>query len=374
MSRAVPAALTHLVLIVASVFAVFPILWLLSTSFKPEADVFVTRPRLVPRRFTLGNYAHVLVNKEVRDERSQQSYEQALDSVSFLENADGTGNLVVRRLIAAGDNPESFVSTQQTKIAGGHLPDVLEIADRSQGDDVQIVFRLRPGADPERVARQIYNAAPDTIFLRWIWNSFVVTMLTSLLGLIFASTTAYAFSRYRFRGHRAGLMVFLVTQMFPGALLVVPLYNLLVTLKLLNTYLGLIIAYCTVALPFSVWMLKSFFDTIPHEIEEAAWVEGSTPVQTYYRIIMPLSVPGLAVVFFFNFISAWNEYMLALTFMSSTTMYTLPVGLTTFTHQFATDWHYMSAAAVIITIPVLVVFFFAQKFLVSGLVAGGVKG
>jgi arabinogalactan oligomer/maltooligosaccharide transport system permease protein len=145
-------------------------------------------------------------------------------------------------------------------------------------------------------------------------------------------------------------------------------------LGLLNSFSGLVLAYSTTALPFSVWMLKSYFDSIPYELEEAAKVDGLTVWGTFYRIVMPLALPGIAVTAFFAFITAWNEFMFALTFMSKEELYTIPVGLRTFVFQFRTDWHYVSAGAVLITIPVLIFFVFAQRWLVSGLTAGGTKG
>lgn len=214
----------------------------------------------------------------------------------------------------------------------------------------------------------------DGIFWHWMLNSVLVALLTTVIGIILAATTAYACSRFEFLGKRGVLFSFLVAQMFPGAILIVPLYNIIKDLHLLNTFTGLIIAYSTLSLPFCVWMLKGFFDAIPISLEEAAMIDGMNAFGTFYRIILPLSLPGLAVTGFFSFITAWNEFMFALTFMSGESRYTLPIGLRTFVFEFNTDWHYMAAGAMIVTIPVLVVFLFAQRFLISGLTAGGVKG
>lgn len=214
----------------------------------------------------------------------------------------------------------------------------------------------------------------NNLFLHWIGNSVLIALLTTVVGVFLAATAAYAFSRFNFPGKRASLFSFLVTQMFPGAILIVPLYNIMKNLGLLNSFIGLVLAYSTTALPFSVWMLKSYFDSIPYELEEAAKVDGLTVWGTFYRIVMPLALPGIAVTAFFAFITAWNEFMFALTFMSKEELYTIPVGLRTFVFQFRTDWHYVSAGAVLITIPVLIFFVFAQRWLVSGLTAGGTKG
>lgn len=211
-------------------------------------------------------------------------------------------------------------------------------------------------------------------FWQWMFNSVFVALCTTLIGIMLASTTAYAVSRFAFWGKRPVLFSFLVAQMFPGAILIVPLYNIMKDLGLLNTFSGLIIAYSTLSLPFCVWMLKGFFDAIPMSLEEAAMIDGMSAFGTFFRIILPLSLPGLAVTGFFSFITAWNEFMFALTFMTGENHYTLPVGLRTYVFEFNTAWHLMAAGAIIVTIPVLVVFLVAQRFLISGLTAGGVKG
>lgn len=211
-------------------------------------------------------------------------------------------------------------------------------------------------------------------FWQWMWNSVSVALCTTVIGIMLASTTAYAVSRFSFAGKKPILFAFLVAQMFPGAILIVPLYNIMKDLALLNTFTGLVIAYSTLSLPFSVWMLKGFFDAIPVSLEEAAMIDGMSAFGTFFRIILPLSLPGLAVTGFFSFITAWNEFMFALTFMTGENNYTLPVGLRTYVFEFNTAWHLMAAGAIIVTIPVLVVFLVAQRFLISGLTAGGVKG
>ncbi|CAJ1001630.1 MULTISPECIES: carbohydrate ABC transporter permease [Bacillales] len=267
----------HLLLIAASAIAVFPVLWILSTSFKPRSEVFSTELAIVPQTFTWENYVHVLTR------------------------ADG-------------------------------------------------------------------------VFLQWMANSFLVALLTALVALSLSATAAYALSRFRFSGKRVISFSFFLTQMFPGALLIVPLYRIVNALGLLNSYLGLVLAYATVAVPFCVMMLKNFFDTIPYELEEAARVDGLSPFGTFYRIVLPLSLPGIAVTGFFAFITAWNEFLIALTFMSEQRMYTLPIGLQQFVNQFNSDWHYMAAGAIIVTLPVLIVFLLAQRYLIAGLSAGGTKG
>ncbi len=214
----------------------------------------------------------------------------------------------------------------------------------------------------------------DHIFLTWFWNSIAVAFFTTVIGVFLAATAAYAFSRYRFPGYRPALTAFLITQMFPAAILLVPIYNIILHLGLLNQKTGLVLAYCTVAVPFCVWMLKGYFDTIPISIEEAGRIDGLTPFGTFWRIVIPLSLPGLAVTFFYSFITAWNEVAFANVLLVSDKSYTLPVGMQTYVFQFAQNWEKMTAAAIIVTIPAVVVFLIAQRYLVSGLTRGGVKG
>jgi arabinogalactan oligomer/maltooligosaccharide transport system permease protein len=267
----------HAILILAAAWSVFPVLWILSTSFKPAQEVFSSTIHFIPQHATLQNYQYILTHEH-------------------------------------------------------------------------------------------------GIFMTWFANSLLIAAATTAAGVFLAATAAYAFSRFRFAGKRPLLFSFLLAQMFPGALLVVPLYSLMKSYGLLNSYLGLVVAYTTTSLPFCVMMLKGFFDTIPLELEEAAYLDGLTSFGTFWRIVMPLSLPGLAVTALYSFLTAWNEFMFALTFMNREELYTLPVGLQIYVNQFQTDWHYMSAGAILITLPVMIVFYCSQKYLVSGLTAGGTKG
>jgi arabinogalactan oligomer/maltooligosaccharide transport system permease protein len=216
--------------------------------------------------------------------------------------------------------------------------------------------------------------ADNHIFLTWLWNSVVIALMTTAVGVFLAATAGYALSRYRFPGYRAALNSFLVTQMFPAAILLVPIYNIVVHLGLLNTKTALVLAYSTVAVPFCVWMLKGYFDTIPISLEEAGRIDGLSPFGTFWRIVVPLSLPGLAVTCFYTFITAWNEVAFANIILIQNDSYTLPVGLRTYVFQFQQDWQYLTAGAVLVTIPAVIVFLLAQRYLVSGLTRGGVKG
>ncbi len=215
----------------------------------------------------------------------------------------------------------------------------------------------------------------DQPFSRWIVNSFLVSFATMILGVFLACTAAYAFSRFRFPGQRTGMMAFLVSQMFPGTLMLIPLYIIIVQwLGLGSTRTGLVLVYATTSVPFSVWMLKGYFDTIPKELEEAAVMEGASAGKIFWRIVLPLATPAIAITALFSFMTAWNEFILAATLMDKEDMYTAPVGLRFFVGGFSQQWGYFAAGSIIVSIPVVVLFLYLQKYLVSGLTAGSVKG
>jgi arabinogalactan oligomer/maltooligosaccharide transport system permease protein len=212
-----------------------------------------------------------------------------------------------------------------------------------------------------------------TSFPKWFLNSVIVAAATTVLGVLISASAGYAISRMRFPGHKSLMWTFLVTQMFPMAVLIVPLYNLLAQLGLIDSYLGLILVYCTIAVPFCAWMLKGYFDTIPRDIDEAGRVDGLTPFGTFWRLIVPLARPGLAVTAFYTFLTAWGEVAYAAQFMGSDHS-TLAAGIRTFASDQRADWGSMTAASVLIAIPATIVFLLVQRHLVTGLTAGGTKG
>ncbi|AWL38050.1 MULTISPECIES: sugar ABC transporter permease [Streptomyces] len=218
------------------------------------------------------------------------------------------------------------------------------------------------------------NLIRDTEFLTWFGNSVVIAGLTTVLGVFVSATTGYAVSRFRFPGKRGLMWTLLVTQMFPVAVLIVPIYNIMSTMGLINQPAGLVITYLTISVPFCAWMMKGFFDTIPREIDESGQVDGLTPFGTFWRLILPLAKPGLAVTAFYSFITAWGEVAYASAFMVGDENLTLAGGLQKFVNQYGAQWGPMTAASVLIAIPAALVFLFAQKHLVTGMSAGAVKG
>lgn len=213
----------------------------------------------------------------------------------------------------------------------------------------------------------------NTQFATWFANSLLVAAGTTALAVFIAATAGYAASRMKFPGQRPLMWMFLVTQMFPAAVLIVPLYNVLSDLGLLNSYGGLILAQCTVAVPYCGWMLKGYFDTIPVSIDEAGLIDGLSPFGTFWRLIVPLSKPGIAVTVFYSFITAWGEVAFASVFLQSEDTYTLPVGMATFVSDFTAEWGMLTAASMLVMIPAAMVFFLVQRHLIAGLTAGGVK-
>ena len=210
----------------------------------------------------------------------------------------------------------------------------------------------------------------------WLWtrNSLTVATGTTVLGLAFAIPAGYAFSRFKFSGRSQAMFAVLLVQMFPGVIILVPYFMVMKTLGLLNTSIGLILAYSVTALPLCVWMLKGFFDTVPRELEEAALLDGCTQVQVFRRIVLPLSLPAVAVTALFSFLAAWNEFLLALVFNTSNEQYTLPVGLASMIPANGQRWGDFAAASILVSVPVVMLFVLFQKPLVQGLSFGGVKG
>jgi arabinogalactan oligomer / maltooligosaccharide transport system permease protein len=212
------------------------------------------------------------------------------------------------------------------------------------------------------------------LFGRQLWNSLWVSLASTLVGVVLAVSAAYAFSRFRFPGRKESLMAFLVTQMFPGTMMMIPLYILLDTLGLLDQSMGLILVYATTSLPFCVWMLKGYFDTIPKDLEEAALIDGASRFQIFWRVILPLARPAIAVTALFSFMTSWNEFVLAKTFMTREVLYTLPVVLRGYVGKEDVQWGFFAAGAILVSVPVMVLFFALQKQLISGLTTGAVKG
>jgi len=212
-------------------------------------------------------------------------------------------------------------------------------------------------------------------FLLWLRNSAILSVGTMLVAMGTAVTAAYAFSRYRFKGKREVLQLLLILNAFPQILSMFAIFRLFKTFHLLNSYFGLIIVYAGSMCIFSIWNMKGYFDTIPIEIEEAARIDGAGAGQLLAKVVLPLARPAIIVTAIMVLIFVWNEYMFSITFMMNEDSYTLAGGLYQLqSNDYSRSWPLFSAASILVSIPILAAFFCIQKYMVSGLTAGGVKG
>ncbi len=211
-------------------------------------------------------------------------------------------------------------------------------------------------------------------FIKWMGNSLFISIIVMFVGVSLAATAGYAFSRYKFRGRNTSMLAIITTQMFPVTMLLLPLFIVLIALHLYDSYVGLIIAYSATALPFTIWQMKGYYDTIPYSLEEAAMIDGATPIYSFYKIILPLALPALVITALFAFMTAWSEYLVAAVLLQNTSLFTLPLGLKRFQANMEVAWGLYSAGAVLVSIPVVVLFMFLSRWLISGLTLGSVKG
>ncbi len=214
----------------------------------------------------------------------------------------------------------------------------------------------------------------ETNFVLWVWNSLKLCLIVAVIQLVLTSLAAYAFARLRFTGRKYGLMALLVLQVFPNSMAVAGYYILIYKFGLVDSSLALIFVLAGGS-AFNIWLLKSYIDGIPVELDEAALVDGANQFQVFYKVILPLAMPQLAVLFLFSFIATYSEYVITSIFLQTPGKMTLSLGLQSFiSDQFAAHWTMFSAAAVISSLPIMVVFMCLQRFIQNGLVAGGVKG
>jgi arabinogalactan oligomer/maltooligosaccharide transport system permease protein len=352
----------HIFLIIFVLIAVYPVLWVVTIAFSGKQSLaLATLPDRIP----------------VTEERLQEKL-PGLDSdgataiIEALETAkwvDDKGGLTVRPDRSALEKvlPEPFRNYTEPL----HRDLMVCFAEPSFMDRLRAITPW-----PETFSLENFRAVfRDQPFGKWLLNSAIIATATTILGVFLACTAGYALSRFSFPGRRVGLMSFLVSQMFPGTLMLVPLYIIVVQwLQLGSSRIGLTLIYATVSIPFCVWMLKGYFDTIPKELEEAALIDGASPGVIFWKIVLPLAKPAVAVTALFSFMTGWNEFIQAATFMDKEDLYTAPVGLRFFVGGFSQQWGYFSAGAIIVSIPIVLLFLFLQKYLVSGLTAGSVKG
>ncbi|WP_182874798.1 carbohydrate ABC transporter permease [Microbispora sp. H10670] len=235
-----------------------------------------------------------------------------------------------------------------------------------------IPFPSPPSLD--HVERVFTRGVAGHSIWRYLVNSTLVALSAVVLGAVFALLAATAVARFRFRFRTSFLILLLIVQMVPAEALLIPLFTMVKRLGLYDQLLGLIVINVGLTLPFSVWMLRTFVAAVPKELEEAAWIDGAGRFTTFWRVLFPLVAPGLVATSIFAFITTWNEFVYALTLIGDQGKYTMPVALQFFVGQRSTDWGGIMAASTLMTIPVLVFFLLVQRRMVSGLVAGAVKG
>jgi arabinogalactan oligomer/maltooligosaccharide transport system permease protein len=222
----------------------------------------------------------------------------------------------------------------------------------------------------------VLSTMPDGgwLFGRQLMNSLIVSLATAATGCLLALPAAYALARFEFLGKKAGVGLLLATQMFPAVASAIPLYVLLNALHLLDTRTGLVVCYASTSVPFAIFQLRGAFETIPKDLEEAAMIDGATRFGAFVRVVLPAARPAIAVTFLFSFMSAWNEFILAATILGREEAFTLPVVLSRYVGEHDADWGRFAAGAIVVSLPVMALFYVTQRHLVGGLTAGGVKG
>lgn len=241
--------------------------------------------------------------------------------------------------------------------------------------DNSVLMRLPPQFYPTFSTLESYQAIfTNSKYMRYIGNSLIVAMITVVIDLLFAAFAGYSLSRFRYPGRKAIMTVTLSAQVFPTIVILISLYEFFSKFKLMNTYYGLALADVAMSLPLSVWMLKSFCDSVPRTLDEAARVDGCGRFMTMIRIVAPLLKPGLLAVGIYAFLMSWDDYMLGLVIMTKTPLKTLPVGISeSFLGEFGFDYAGMMTISVVASLPVLLLFLVFQKYMVAGLTSGAVK-
>ena len=227
---------------------------------------------------------------------------------------------------------------------------------------------------PKSPTFENYQNAFYPEFRRYFLNSIIVSVLTMILSISIGLLAAYSFGRFKFRGSRLILILIILAQMFPVATMIIPLYKIMNSLNLINTYPALVLAYLTLTLPVSIWMLRGFIQSIPPDLEEAAMVDGCTRLQAFWRLVVPLARPGIAATAVWIAVVTWQEFLFALAFTTTRDMRTIPVGMADFQGQYGIRYGELMASSVMVSMPIIVLFFFLQRYFVAGLTAGATKG
>ncbi len=237
------------------------------------------------------------------------------------------------------------------------------------------VFSIPPKWIPENITFENYTRVLfDSSIPQYFINSSLVAIIATLLSIVLGVAAGYGFARFHFKGNKSLSLLILFSQMLPLTVLMIPIYFMLAAFNFLDSLIGLAIAHLILTLPLVTWMCRSYFISIPKELEEAAKIDGCSSLQILVKIILPVAAPGIAASGMYAFVISWNEFVLASVLTTSDKARTLPIGLTEFSSMFEVDWGSTMAAATLISIPVIIVFLWLQKYLVQGLAQGSVKG
>jgi len=237
------------------------------------------------------------------------------------------------------------------------------------------MFAAVPSFFPKKITFDNYVSMwVDYKFYYYLRNSILVSSATTVISLLFSTFLAYGVARFRFRGRMVVYDLLILTQIFPTSLLIITIYVTFAQIGLIDSHAGLTIAYCTFAIPFATMMLKSYFDGLPIELEEAAAIDGCGTVKTIFKIVLPIAAPAVAAMGLFSFILAWQEFMMSLTLIRSTRLRTLPVGIAMMVGFRDIMWGPLMAGTSLVTVPVVILFIYFQKYLITGMTMGAVKG
>lgn len=333
----------YVLLVTGAALFMLPFLYMVSTALKSVDETSEYPPSLIPRKpVTVSLNGRQCPVARLKDGRKVVVLDQGTDAAMLT---------VVDLALSAG--PQAGAAPAQ-KVAPTELTPV-----------------RRFGIHPENF-REALTMLPFGQFLK---NTLIIVVTTVVGSTLTAALVAYGFARLRFRGRGPLFILLLATMMIPGQVTMIPIYILFKEIGWVDTFLPLIVPAWFGGGAFNIFLLRQFFQQIPYEMEEAARIDGSGPLATWWRIILPLSLPALATVAIFTFMGAWNDFMGPLIYINTTSKYTLALGLSLFRGQYGVDTpHLMMAATLVVLLPVLALFFVAQKHFIQGIVVSGVKG
>lgn len=346
--------LAYLFLLLGAAMFIMPFLFMVGTSLKSVDETGEYPPSLLPHKPVTASYA----GAEHPVGRLPDGREVIILGPAAANSSD---ELVVDRNAAA-------------RIEGmGKTPPLMSAVQSQRVKSSDVTPEKRLGIHPENYRHALTQPGmPFALFLR---NTVLIVVLTVFGATLSAALCAYGFARLRFRGRQPLFILLLATMMIPGQVTMIPVYIFFKELHWINTYLPLIVPAWFGGGAFSIFLLRQFFQSIPFEMEEAARIDGCGPLSTWWRIILPLSIPALATIAIFTFMGSWNDFMGPLIYINDTDKFTLALGLNLFKGQYGTDTpHLMMAATLVVLLPILILFFVAQKQFIQGIVVSGVKG